>query len=191
MRKFNPGVSAMTTPATQVRGKVPDPSKAERTRSAARVTLALLLAWFAILFVDPSRLTLPGSPGLVSEYRFLLGVLLLCNAAFFARLRFASAAALPLLGLWSILQWQAHWGMALRPPDPDRIERYNAFFRGTWRILPESSLRIVPDAYHMVLGLLLLLGLVAVAIDLVTSIPRRRWTTVSTWRRLRATRGKD
>ncbi len=64
------------------------------------------------------------------------------------------------------LLFHANWRFWIIEAPPASVESYNNYFSGTFRIFPPSDIHIVPDAYHIIPGILLLanLGVVLVKI---------------------------
>ncbi len=116
------------------------------------------MAWFA--------LDLIGIPGLVTRDDWfglpgLLGVaLLVVLIGYWRHWKFVPYFALIVLGVWSYFQYTAHWQGFIFGASADQLKRYYALFAGMYRFFPESGTRIIPDAYHTILGLLLVINLV-------------------------------
>lgn len=66
-----------------------------------------------------------------------------------------------ILLLWLIVQFFCHWYYTLFGASEAKLKGYNESFKGTVRLLPASNQRIVPDLYHIVLHLLIIVNLVA------------------------------
>lgn len=126
----------------------------------------LLLFWFS--------LDLIGIPGLVTRDDWLglpglLELLLIAIlAGYLLSWRYVVFPCGITLGVWAYLQYASHWQYFLFGASPEKLQRYYAFFKGTARFFPESYSRLIPDAYHTVLGLLLLINLVCVLVQIVT-----------------------
>lgn len=67
---------------------------------------------------------------------------------------------LTILVLWFAVQFFCHWYHTLFGASPEKIRGYNECFRNTVRIFPASEERLVPDLYHIVLHLLILVNAV-------------------------------
>ena len=68
---------------------------------------------------------------------------------------------LALLLLWLAVQFFCHWYYTIFGAGVQKLKGYNDCFRDTVRLFPASEERIVPDLYHIVLHLLILLNLIA------------------------------
>ena len=68
---------------------------------------------------------------------------------------------LSVLCLWFVIQFFCHWYYTIFGASRRKLEGYNACFRGTVRLFPESEKRLVPDLYHIVLHLLILMNILA------------------------------
>ena len=66
---------------------------------------------------------------------------------------------LTVLAFWSIVQFFCHWFYTIWGASEKKLKGYNECFRHTVRIIPASDTRLIPDFYHMVLHLLLILNL--------------------------------
>ncbi len=66
---------------------------------------------------------------------------------------------LGVLILWFIVQFFCHWRYTIFGASQKKLKGYNDCFRGTVRIWPASERRLVPDLYHMILHLLILLNI--------------------------------
>lgn len=71
--------------------------------------------------------------------------------------------ALPaVLLLWFAVQFFCHWYYTIFGASEKKIKGYNDCFRDTVRLFPMSGTRLVPDLYHIVLHVLILLNAVLV-----------------------------
>ena len=62
--------------------------------------------------------------------------------------------------LWLIVQFMCHWYFTIFGASERKLQGYNDCFRGTVRIFPMSDTRLIPDMYHIVLHLLILLNMI-------------------------------
>ena len=62
--------------------------------------------------------------------------------------------------LWLIVQFFCHWYYTIFGASEKKIRGYNECFRGAVRLFPESETRLVPDLYHIVLHLLIVLNVI-------------------------------
>ena len=123
--------------------------------------LALFL-WYSLIFFPVPRLLVPGTVNVVSLSSLLELFLVIILAGYLLHLKITEYFSLAVLGLWGYLQYEAHWKYLIVPPPPRVLSRYYSYFHGTLRFFPPSPTRLVPDAYHTVLGVLILANLIAV-----------------------------
>ena len=65
-----------------------------------------------------------------------------------------------ILLLWLAVQFMCHWYFTLFGASERKLKGYNESFRGTVRIFPMSDQRLIPDMYHIVLHILILVNIV-------------------------------
>ena len=65
-----------------------------------------------------------------------------------------------ILLLWFIVQFMCHWYFTIFGASETKLKGYNECFRDAVRIFPMSDIRLIPDLYHIVLHLLILLNLI-------------------------------
>ena len=63
--------------------------------------------------------------------------------------------------LWFAVQFMCHWYFTIFGASERKLKGYNECFRDAVRIFPMSDKRLVPDLYHIVLHLLILLNIIA------------------------------
>ena len=68
---------------------------------------------------------------------------------------------LGILLLWFVVQFLYHWYFTIFGASESKLKGYNDCFRGTVRIFPMSETRLIPDLYHIVLHILILLNIIA------------------------------
>lgn len=142
----------------------------------SRIGLALYLAlflWYSLIFFPIPRLLVPGTVGLFSLSSLLELFLVSLLAGNLLHVRGTDFFCLAILGLWGYLQYAAHWKYLIIPPSRKILTRYYRYFHGTLRFFPQSPTRLVPDAYHTVLGLLILFNFIVVSANLLHSMARR------------------
>ena len=66
---------------------------------------------------------------------------------------------LGVLLFWFIVQFFCHWYYTIFGASEKKLKGYNYCFRNTVRIIPASKTRLIPDLYHMILHLLILLNI--------------------------------
>lgn len=68
------------------------------------------------------------------------------------------------LSLWLVEQFFCHWYFTIFGASERKLRGYNECFKGTVKLFPASEKRLIPDLYHTVLHLLIIIDLVFVAI---------------------------
>ena len=67
---------------------------------------------------------------------------------------------LAILTLWFIVQFLCHWYYTIFGATEKKLKGYNDCFRDTVRLFPMSEKRLVPDLYHIILHILILLNII-------------------------------
>ena len=67
---------------------------------------------------------------------------------------------LGILVLWFIVQFMCHWYYTIFGASERKLLGYNDCFRDSIRIFPMSDKRLIPDLYHIVLHILILINIV-------------------------------
>ena len=67
---------------------------------------------------------------------------------------------LGILLLWFAVQFMCHWYFTIFGASERKLQGYNECFRDAVRIFPMSEKRLIPDLYHIVLHVLILLNIV-------------------------------
>lgn len=65
---------------------------------------------------------------------------------------------LSILALWFTVQFFCHWHYTLFGVSEKKLKEYNECFKETFRLIPISEKRLVPDLYHIVLYILIFLN---------------------------------
>ncbi|MBQ9885717.1 MAG: hypothetical protein IJM37_02470 [Lachnospiraceae bacterium] len=65
-----------------------------------------------------------------------------------------------ILILWFIVQFMCHWYFTIFGASERKLQGYNDCFRDSVRIFPMSDKRLIPDLYHIVLHILILIDIV-------------------------------
>lgn len=121
----------------------------------------LLLLWFLGCTVSyrTRRFTLVDGVGVKSAEFVMLIVYALALVLFHA-FSWGRWALLGVLILWLTVQFFCHWRYTIFGASRKKLEGYNECFRGTLRIFPESETRLVPDLYHIVLHILIVVNII-------------------------------
>ena len=64
------------------------------------------------------------------------------------------------LTAWIVVQFLCHWRYTIFGASEQKLRGYHKCFQGTVRLIPESDTRLIPDLYHIVLHILILLNLI-------------------------------
>ena len=94
------------------------------------------------------------------------GALCLYSVGLIAYHCFQPAGKWILLGillLWFAVQFMCHWYYTLFGASERKLQGYNDCFKDTIRLFPMSDKRLVPDLYHILLHVLILLNIIACA----------------------------
>lgn len=67
---------------------------------------------------------------------------------------------LAILILWFVVEFFCHWYFTIFGASDRKLQGYNDCFRNTLRIFPMSKTRLIPDLYHIVQHLLILLNII-------------------------------
>jgi len=132
-----------------------------------------LFIWYSLVFFNIPKLLIAGSINLFSLSSLLELFLVIILLGYFLKWKYSDFFALFILFLWGYLQYAAHWRHLLFKPSKEVLNHYYQFFHGTLRFFPQSDVRIVPDAYHTVLGLLILLNLIMVIYKIILFLKNR------------------
>ena len=122
----------------------------------------LLFLWYSIIFFDIPLLTTDGRASLISIYGLLELVLSIILVGLLLHWKYIYYFELLILILWGYLQFNGNWKYLFIETSEERIQSYYQFFDNTLRLFPKSDTMIIPDAYHIILGVLLLTNIVLV-----------------------------
>ena len=70
-----------------------------------------------------------------------------------------------ILVIWLVFQFFCHWYYTIFGASESKLKGYNECFKDTVRLIPMSERRLIPDLYHMILHILILLNIVLCAIS--------------------------
>ena len=65
-----------------------------------------------------------------------------------------------ILLLWFIVQFMCHWYFTIFGASERKLQGYNECFKDSIRIFPMSDKRLIPDLYHIVLHILILINII-------------------------------
>ena len=64
------------------------------------------------------------------------------------------------LVFWFVVQFFCHWYYTIFGVSEKKLKGYNECFKDTIRIFPVSEKRLIPDLYHMILHILILVNII-------------------------------
>jgi hypothetical protein len=140
----------------------------KRLEKISLIAFISLLLWFS--------LDLIGVPGFVTRDNLfsLSGVweaiLLIILVASIRKWKYSDFLALLIVAIWGYLQYDSHWRAFLFGESERWLEGYYRFFEGMYRFFPISQTRAIPDAYHTILGLLIVVNFVLLTIKILIFI---------------------
>ncbi len=65
-----------------------------------------------------------------------------------------------ILILWFVVEFFCHWFFTIFGASERKLQGYNDCFRDTVHLVPMSEKRVIPDLYHMIQHLLILLNII-------------------------------
>ena len=124
---------------------------------------AALWIWFlgCVTTYRAGKYLLVEGEGLKSAEFVMLCLYSLGLAAFYCFRPAGRWILLSILALWFTVQFFCHWYYTIFGVSEQKLKGYNDCFRDAVRIFPMSRTRLVPDLYHIVLHLLILLNIIA------------------------------
>lgn len=127
------------------------------TTIAAQLVLWL---WFfgCVVTYRFGRLYLVGGVGLKSAEFIMLCMYSVGVISFHLWHGVGKWVLLFVLTAWFVVQFLCHWRYTIFGASEKKLRGYNECFRGTVRLIPESDTRLIPDLYHIVLHILILLN---------------------------------
>ncbi len=125
----------------------------------------LLMLWFSLDLVGiPGLVTRDALVGPVGVLEIILLIILI---GYLRGWHFSPFLSTITLGLWGYLQFASHWQYFFFGASTQQLQRYYAFYAGMARFLPESSTRLIPDAFHTILGILITINFILVLIQVI------------------------
>ena len=71
------------------------------------------------------------------------------------------------LFMWFITQFMSHWYYTIFGATEKKLTSYNDYFANTYSIIPASDNMLIPDLYHNILHILILVALINMIIFLL------------------------
>ena len=137
--------------------------------TAIIIVSALLMVWFfgcIVTYKIGSHVLVDGEG--VKSAEFIM--LLLYSCALLSYFFYKPVGRWILLGtlaLWIIVQFFCHWYYTIFGVSEKKLQGYNKCFHNTVRLFPLSEKRLVPDLYHIVLHLLILLDITLIVLEVL------------------------
>lgn len=125
----------------------------------AQLTLWIWFLGCTITYRIGNKLLVEGE-GLKSPEFFMLCLYSLGLIVFHCFQPVGKWILLGILALWFILQFMCHWYYTIFGASERKLQGYNDCFRDTVRIFPMRDKRLIPDLYHIVLHILILINIV-------------------------------
>lgn len=129
---------------------------------SAKFFFILLFLWYSMIFFEIPLLTTSGHAKLISVYGLLELLLIILLVGLILHWKYIHYFVLIILGLWGYLQFNSNWKYLFVEPSKEKIQSYYQHFDNTLRFFPKSDTTIIPDAYHIILGVLLLINFVLI-----------------------------
>lgn len=142
----------------------------KRKYNVGVILFTLLFLWYLIIFINIPGLTIDGKIPFFSLLTLLEFFLIIIAIGYILKWKYTDYAFLFILVLWGYLQFMGNWRYMFVKPPIEKLESYYQYFDGTLRILNISDTYIIPDAYHLILGILILLNIVFVLSKIVSGI---------------------
>jgi hypothetical protein len=132
----------------------------------------LLLVWFfgcVISYKTKNRILVDGTGIKGIEFKWWL-IFLAC-LLMFVFLEPVGKYLLPaFLLMWFLIQFRCHWYFTIFGASEKKLTGYNRCFRDTIRIVQASDKRLIPDLYHTLMHLMILIILVLCVISIFNGI---------------------
>lgn len=87
-------------------------------------------------------------------------IFLILLILFIFKEKFGKYLLLVFILMWTIIQFNCHWYHTIFGTSEEKINSYNQYFKNTLHIIPSSGKIVIPDFYHIVLHLLILISLI-------------------------------
>ncbi|MBN4074617.1 MAG: hypothetical protein COA82_11530 [Alkaliphilus sp.] len=105
-------------------------------------------------------------PKMISPDTIGWSILTIFMGLYYFELPYINLVFIGLFGFVLYGLYHFHWKLYFFGATNEKIVGYNNYFKGTHRILAESSTRLVPDTYHIVHSLLYLITFITLCIGL-------------------------
>jgi len=123
-----------------------------------KTSFMVLFLWFSLDIIGvPKLVEAAGVFSLDMLSEIMLAVILI---GYLYHWRFTDYLAILFYSIWGFLQYWFHWRYLIFGATSMEIKGYNKAFGSMYHIMPTSDIKIVPDAYHIILHILLVLNLI-------------------------------
>ncbi|MBE9467735.1 MAG: hypothetical protein IMY72_05350 [Bacteroidetes bacterium] len=75
--------------------------------------------------------------------------------------------------MWIIIQFNCHWYHTIFGTSVEKINSYNQYFRNTLHVISSSEKILIPDLYHIILHLLILISLIILIRYIIYSLIKK------------------
>lgn len=131
------------------------------------ILFAVLFFWFSLVFIGVPRLLIDGHEPLFSLSGLLELGLIIIWVGYLFKWKYTDFLNLFILIIWGYMQYDSHWRYMLFKAPKEIIDSYYQHFYGTLRFFAESETRVVPDAYHIILGVLIVINISIVLVKIM------------------------
>lgn len=137
-------------------------------KMAIYILMVLLLAWFfgCVVSYKTKKWVLVDGTG-INGLEFKWWLIYFACCLIFIFLELVGKWLLPVfLLVWLIIQFRCHWYFTIFGASERKLKGYNKCFENTIHIVPASDKCLIPDLYHTLMHLLILLLFVLCVINL-------------------------
>lgn len=133
-------------------------------------TMALLFIWFSLDMIGFSigNITLVEAAWNSVDGVWWL-VFLICSILFIIKDKIGKYMLSVFVFLWAVIQFYSHWYYTLFGASEEKIISYNQFFKETYHIIPSSKTTLIPDFYHIILHIFILVTLFSLIIFFINN----------------------
>lgn len=86
-------------------------------------------------------------------------IFLVLSILFIYKVEIGKYLLLIFISLWATIQFYSHWYYTIFGVSNEKLSSYNEFFKDTYHLIPASDQILIPDFYHIILHLLILVSL--------------------------------
>ncbi|MBN4056596.1 MAG: hypothetical protein COA82_12810 [Alkaliphilus sp.] len=104
-------------------------------------------------------------PKLISPDTIGWAILSVLMVLYYLGFSYINLVFIGLFGLVLYGLYHFHWKLYIFGATAEKIEGYNIYFKGTHRILSKSSIRLVPDTYHIIHSILYSVAFITLCVN--------------------------